>query len=158
MTKLTKWLVPEEGGVPLLTMPNVPHDLHGLAPRTIMGRKLWDETRFACYAEHEDTCEICGQKLAGTIKSDLPLHQCHECYEVDYEKQRCTFNRLCCLCTQCVDEKTEVLTADGWRKIPEVTVKDIVACWSPKGTIEFLHPINTVVTHPTEAIEIRNRI
>lgn len=99
--KINRWLVPEEGGIPLLTMPNVPHDLHGLAPRTIMGRQLWDITRRACYEDHEDTCEICGQKLSGTLKSGLPLHNAHEVYEIDYEKKQAIFKRFCCICPVC---------------------------------------------------------
>lgn len=101
MEKISSWTAPEGGGAPLLTMPNVPHPLHGLAPRTIIGTTEWNKMRKACYEEHEDTCEICGQKLSGSRKSDLPLHNAHEVYDYDYETYTATFVRPVCICPRC---------------------------------------------------------
>lgn len=100
LDKISKWQVPEGDGAPLLTMPNVPHDCHARPPRTLMDRKEWDAMRKACYAEHEDVCEICGRKC-GTKRGDKNLHQAHEVYEIDYVNKTCTFQRLCCLCSSC---------------------------------------------------------
>lgn len=97
--KTTKWCVPEDG-IPLLTMPNVPHALHGLAPRIIMGATEWNKTRKACYAEHDNICEICG-RLCGSKRGDQYMRQAHECYEIDYANKSCTFKRLCCICSSC---------------------------------------------------------
>lgn len=100
MEKITKWQVPEGGGAPLLTMPNVPHDCHGRPPRTLMERKEWDAMRKACYAEHEDICEVCGRKC-GSKRGDQRMRQAHECYTIDYTKKTCTFERLYCICSVC---------------------------------------------------------
>lgn len=101
--KTTKWLVPEGGGAPLLTMPNIPHPLHGpgCQPRTIVGKTEWDKMRRECYAEHDDVCEICGQKLSGHLKDDYPLHHAHEAYDYNYEQRTLTFKRLICICPSC---------------------------------------------------------
>lgn len=101
MKHLTKWAPPEGGGAPLLTMPNVPTPLHGCAPRTVMGAAEWNKMRKACYEEHDETCEICGQKLGSKRGGDLPLHNAHEAYELDYETYTSTFKRLICVCPQC---------------------------------------------------------
>lgn len=97
----TKWIAPEGGGAPLLTMPNIPHALHALAPRTIMGTTEWNKYRKKVYEEHEDICEICGQKLSGHRGDIYPLHQAHEIYNIDYKKKCCTFVRACCICPNC---------------------------------------------------------
>lgn len=86
--------------VALLTMPNVPHACHGLAPRTVMPAKEWQAMRKACYAEHEDICEICGRKC-GSQRGDQLMHQAHEVYTLDYEQKTMTFVRVCCIDSQC---------------------------------------------------------
>lgn len=99
----TKWTAPEGGGAPLLTMPNIPHPLHGegCQPRTIVGPTRWNQMRKECYEEHDDTCEICGQKLSGHRNYDTPLHNCHELFSYDYKTKTATFERLVCLCPKC---------------------------------------------------------
>lgn len=154
MKTQTKWIAPQGGGVPLLTMPNIPFPLHGLAPRVIMGAAEWDKLRKQCYLDAGDKCEICGQQLCGKRNSDYPMHAAHEVYEYDFEKLEARFIRPVCLCPTCVDEDTEVLTGDGWKKIPTVTEDDKVACWDKDNSIEFLNPTDAVLTHPAEAIEI----
>lgn len=101
MKHITKWVPPEGGGAPLLTMPNVPTPMHNCAPRVVMECKKWDEMRKACYEEHNDICEICGQKLGGKRGGELPLHNAHECYELDYNAHMMKFARLICVCPQC---------------------------------------------------------
>lgn len=99
--KTTKWTPPKGGGAPLLTMPTIPTPCHGLAPREVMGRTAWDSMRKACYEEHGDICEICGQKLGSKRGGDLPLHNAHECYELDYQNYTMTFRRLICVDPSC---------------------------------------------------------
>lgn len=101
MQKLTKWVPPKHGGAPLLTMGNIVKPLHKVNPRLIMGTTAWKKTREACYAEHNDTCEVCGCKLAAHRGTDGPIHECHECYLTDYETCTVEFKRLCCLCGWC---------------------------------------------------------
>lgn len=43
----------------------------------------------------------------------------------------------------CVDPETEVLTADGWKRIPEVEVGDRVASLSPSRDIEYRPVVET---------------
>lgn len=57
--------------------------------------------RKACYEEHHDVCEICGQRLTGKRGLELPLHNAHECYELDYENYIMEFKRLVCCCPTC---------------------------------------------------------
>lgn len=145
---ITKWTTPEGGGAPLLCQPNIPHPLHKLAPRNLMRASEWTAMRTACYEACERKCEVCG--------ADCPpgAMDAHELYDFDYDSKTSTFIRLVGLCKTCVDKDTEVLTEKGWKKIPEVTCSDKVACWAEDTSIEFLNPMGTVVSHPTEAIKV----
>lgn len=146
-----RWDAPEEGGVPIISMPNVPLPLHLCAPRTILGRRKWDEMRKACYEKADNTCEACG-------KVCLPRERdAHELYDIDFKNHTMTFNRCVCLCKACVDEDTEVLTEDGWKKIPQVTLEDKVACWAEDNSISFEHPTDTITTRPTTAVKITRK-
>lgn len=93
---IEKWEVPEGGGAPILTMPNVPCPLHLQAPRTILGAKNWNYMRKHCYAQANDTCEVCGY-----CPDDKRQRQAHELYEIDYADQRVKFIRTICLCSLC---------------------------------------------------------
>lgn len=84
---ITKWEAPKEDGVAILTMPNCPLPLHGLAPRTIMGRTEWDKYRKRCYERAKYTCQASGMYL-GKGKIDA-----HELYTVDWANQTATFER-----------------------------------------------------------------
>lgn len=94
----TKWVPPEGGGAPLLTMPNIPMPLHGegCQPRTIIGKTEWDKMRRQCYADADDVCEISGVKLNGK-RGDTNLHHSHELFEYDYETLTATFIRPVCI-------------------------------------------------------------
>jgi hypothetical protein len=47
-------------------------------------------------------------------------------------------------CAYCLTEDAEVLTSDGFKKIPTVTIQDEVACFDPKTEeIKFLNPKET---------------
>ncbi len=149
--KVSRWNAPPKNDVRLLGMPNIPDALQGpgCQPRTIVGNKGWDIMRKKCYADAGYKCEICGYEHQ--FPADL---HAHEVYDIDYTTGVERFVRLACLCKRCVDEDTEVLTADGWKKIPLVTTADRVACWGKNGSIKFEHPLATVVSHKEKAIKI----
>lgn len=112
-----KWVAPEENGAPILTMPNVPHPLHGpgYQPRTILGATTWNHMRNRCYYEANYTCEACGAKVKtefyenGAVKHQyhddgtIPKRQlhAHELFSYDYEKGKAEFIRCVALCSQC---------------------------------------------------------
>lgn len=83
----------------LLTMPNVPKPLHGIAPRRYMDKKEWDECRFASYEKNGFRCWSCG-----VHKTEANYHQwleCHEKYKIDYTRGEATFEELVALCHCC---------------------------------------------------------
>lgn len=94
-TQVEKWEVPEENGIRLIGMPNVPIPLHFQNPRTIMGKAKWDIMRKRCYMNANYTCEVCGAYLG------CKNCQAHEAYEINYTTYTSTFKRLICICPQC---------------------------------------------------------
>ena len=94
---VTSWAPPAgEDKRPLIAMPNIPKPLHSLAPRTLLGSKVWDEMRKGCYALADDTCEICGEK-----PNVLSRRHAHEVYTIDYAKGVATFAGCFCLDSVC---------------------------------------------------------
>lgn len=92
---VTKWECPEGGGAPIIAMPNIPRPLHCCSPRTILGATTWNRMRRACYAQADNTCEICGEK------QEKGFVDAHELYDIDYKKGTSTFVRTICLCRKC---------------------------------------------------------
>ena len=92
---VTKWEPPKEGEDmrALVSMPNIPKPTHGLAPRTLLGNKVWNSMRRTCYKQAEDTCEICGAH-----PEDLRKRHAHEVYSIDWEKGEVRFVRAFCVC------------------------------------------------------------
>ena len=90
-----KWECPEEGGAPLLTMPNIPKPLHAVNPRLIMGETAWTKVRKKAYYDAGYRSEISG------ILSASPggLHA-HEVYDINYVTGVCTFKRVCAITPQ----------------------------------------------------------
>lgn len=95
--RVEKWTCPEETGVPLITMPNVPRPLHRLNPRNIMGQSTWNHVRKRCYYNAHYKCEICGVDFA-EIK---PRYAAHELYSYDYMAGTGKFERCIAICAQC---------------------------------------------------------
>lgn len=94
---ITKWRPPKYSDArTLIAMPNIPKPTHALNPRTLLGATEWDYMRKACYADANDTCEICGAK-----PENLRNRHGHEVYEIDYEKGVVKFVRVFCLCSLC---------------------------------------------------------
>ena len=110
-----KWVAPEDGGAPILSMPNVPHPLHNLAPRTILGTTTWNHMRNRCYFEAGYKCEACGAKVKTEYYDNGAVHHqyhddgtiakrnlhAHELYTYDYEKGTARFERCVALCECC---------------------------------------------------------
>lgn len=93
--KKLKWSCPKTGGAPLLTMPNIPKPMHGLAPRIIMGEAAWTKVRKKAYFDAGYRSEISG-KLCAEPGS---LHA-HEVYDINYKTGLCTFKRVCAITPQ----------------------------------------------------------
>lgn len=91
------WLPPKGDDLrPLIAMPNIPRPLHGVNPRTLLGTSTWNHMRKACYAQANDTCEICGHK-----PENLRHRHGHEVYEIDYAHGTAKFVKVFCLCSLC---------------------------------------------------------
>lgn len=88
-----QWECPTENGAPILTMPNIPHALHGkgLQPRTIYGQRVWDFMRKDAYKRADYKSEI-----TGIDPGKGKLHS-HELFSTDYLKQESVFIRCIAL-------------------------------------------------------------
>lgn len=83
----------------ILTSPNIPQPMHGLAPRTILGENWWNRTRRACYKSTNFHCIACGvHKYQARNRQWL---EGHEVYDIDYLLGRMTFVEVVPLCTFC---------------------------------------------------------
>lgn len=91
-----KWTAPEKNDVRILTMPNIPYPCHLMAPRTLLGNKIWNDMRKHCYEQANDTCEVCGY-----YPENKRNRHSHELMSVDYANQTVTFERCICLCARC---------------------------------------------------------
>ena len=91
---IEKWEAPEENGAPLLCMPNIPQQLHGLNPRTLVGMTAWRHIRKLCVIRAKYKCEVCG---AGSKKH----LQTHELYTYDFKNGIGIFERCVALCEKC---------------------------------------------------------
>ena len=92
------WYCPPQNSVALLTMPNIPKPMFYQNPRLLLGRTNWDKMRKQCYADANDTCEICGCFMNRKLK-EYP--HAHELYHIDYTTQEMEFVRPICLCQTC---------------------------------------------------------
>lgn len=83
----------------ILTHPNIPKPLHGIAPRTIMGQKWWDKTRKEVYASTDYHCIACG-----VSKEDArgpKWLEAHEFWEIDYNAGTAKITGIHPLCHYC---------------------------------------------------------
>lgn len=83
----------------LLEQPLIPPPLHGVNPRSIMGRTAWDRLRKEIYAKHRYCCAACGvYSRKAILKTGL---EAHEQYRIDYRKKRMTLIGMEPLCHAC---------------------------------------------------------
>jgi hypothetical protein len=83
----------------LLLHGTIPRPLHGVNPRSIMGKEWWDKERQAAYAYNNYHCHCCG-----VHKSEAKIFQwleAHEIYKVEYDKYRMTYRGAVALCHCC---------------------------------------------------------
>lgn len=83
----------------ILLHPQIPKPLHGLNPRSILGKQWWDMKRQESYATHNYRCWACG-----IHKRSARYHQwleAHECYQFDYAKGTARMIEITALCHSC---------------------------------------------------------
>lgn len=90
-----KWKVRPE----ILTLPNIPMPMSGVAPRVVLGQEWWDATRKAAYRSTNFHCITCG-----IIQYEAKEHQwleAHEVYSIDYIKGHMVYLESVPLCHYC---------------------------------------------------------
>jgi len=83
----------------LLLDGTIPRPMHGVNPRSIMGKKWWDEERKRAFEYNNYHCHCCG-----VYKRDAKFFswlEGHEIYRVDYAKCRMVFRGVVALCHAC---------------------------------------------------------
>lgn len=83
----------------LLLCPQIPKPMHGMAPRTILGKDWWEKTRRAAFNSTNDHCVACG-----VHRYSAAWHQWlegHELYDIDYLLGRMTYVETVPLCHSC---------------------------------------------------------
>ena len=83
----------------LLSSPSIPKPLHGVNPRTILGKRWWDVQRQEAYSKHDYRCYACGVPKQN---ADFYKHlEAHEDYNIDYETGKVELREIVALCHSC---------------------------------------------------------
>jgi len=83
----------------ILEQPLIPPPLHGLNPRSIMGRPAWDRMRKTIYARHGYRCAACGVRSKDALLK--PWLEAHERFEIDWKTRTMTLVGMEPLCHAC---------------------------------------------------------
>ena len=83
----------------LLLHPNIPKPLHGLAPRTILGKEWWDKVRNKTVNRQGNHCAACG--VPATRAAHRRYLEAHELYHIDYDRAFALYNGTVALCNSC---------------------------------------------------------
>jgi hypothetical protein len=83
----------------ILSQPNIPKPLHGIAPRTIMGQEWWDRERQKVYASTDYCCIACG--VSKSEAKGYRWLEAHEYWDIDYLKGVCKVVSIEPLCHYC---------------------------------------------------------
>lgn len=81
----------------ILTQPNIPKPLHGVAPRVVLGEAWWIQERALSRNRAKGHCEACGiaDYLSGRAL------EAHETYETNYKTGVATYLETAMLCHKC---------------------------------------------------------
>lgn len=82
----------------ILSQPNIPVPLHGMAPRVVFGESWWNMKRQAAYQSNNNCCIACGRPAMLTETHRL---EAHEMWEFDYENGIGTVIDIVPLCHYC---------------------------------------------------------
>lgn len=97
--------IPTYNSDPLFTRPDIlldnpiPKPLHGLNPRTLLGKDWWDKVRKTAYKLNNNCCWACG-----IHRSKAKYHhwlEAHESYDINYRLARMTLKEIVALCHSC---------------------------------------------------------
>lgn len=83
----------------LLHHPPIPPPMHGLNPRTILGKVWWDDVRRQAYERNNQCCWACG-----VHREDAKFYrrlEAHELYDIDYKRKRMKLREIVALCHAC---------------------------------------------------------
>ena len=151
------WTRPE-----ILAHPNIPKPLHGMNPRTLLGREWWDKHRQEAYAKYDYHCWACG-----VAKRDAKYHQWlegHEYYDFNYDTGELKLKEIVALCHSCHNfihsGRLWIMFQKG--EIPREKIEDILAygfaVLKPTGIKPFFGTIliSELLAGTDEAIEMRN--
>jgi len=83
----------------VLLLPQIPKPMHGLNPRTILGKEWWDKTRKEAYASTDYHCIACGVYRDQAKK--VKWLEGHEVYETQYKLGKLVYIETVPLCHYC---------------------------------------------------------
>lgn len=84
----------------ILLEPQIMKPLHGLNPRSILGKKWWDIERQKAYAKNNYCCWACGTYKTHVIDVE-PWLDGHELYDINFEKCKYELKEIVALCRKC---------------------------------------------------------
>ena len=96
---LEQWTRPPNLRPDILSQSNIPKPLHGVNPRTIMGKDKWDILRKEVYASTNYHCIACG-----VHKDNAMFHkwlEAHEDYKIEHAIATMTIRGFVPLCHAC---------------------------------------------------------